>query len=361
MSDLHNNGINNISFSNIGRSSVDTHLSTSEENEEVKLLNAFLIDLSNTDVTKFSEDDQKKELDLKKLEKIYEKGFRHLYSEIFRCMIDFGKDIKEGSRLHNLNFNMKSLYDYTNRLDADCYNDLGKSYNPDLNKKVAKLYDHIALEFSRIAYWVSNKEEIDNQLSKTKKTLKNMKTQSADLIVSVNNAKKEAENLKTSQVAVLGVFISILMGLISQAYIVGQSLSNIIDKSNLGALLILIIVASVCTITAVLVLLYIVGRIIGKDIFPKCPNLDDSISSDNIQYDDCNILRRLKCRLPYLYGFYQLVTVLLLFVIVFFYIPWSNILDFVSSCFSAFLEYLNNVFKLITNLIHNICQNINSK
>lgn len=60
MSDLHNNGINNISFSNIGRSSVDTHLSTSEENEEVKLLNAFLIDLSNTDVTKFSEDDQKK-------------------------------------------------------------------------------------------------------------------------------------------------------------------------------------------------------------------------------------------------------------------------------------------------------------
>lgn len=301
-----------------------------EDNSSVQELIKFVYGLSEKDVTEFNTNSEK-ESALNKLKSIYTNDFRHLYSEIFRCMISFVEQgIAEGSPLNNLNTNMRVCYDYIMGLDETIPDE-------DLKKKVFKLYDHIALEYARIAYWVSHKEEINRQLTEAKDSVIDISKQlteakdsvidifkqSKELSDNVNSAKKEAENLKASQVTVLGLFISILVGLLGQLYVVGKSLSDITNSENLGPLLILIIIASVCTISAVVTLLYIVAKIIDKDLLSKCPKSNACNTCSH-----CIVtVQRIKYRLPYLYGFYQIAMVLLLLVIIIFYIPWNNIPD----------------------------------
>lgn len=296
---------------------VVSNKTVTKNSSPVQELIKFIYALSEKDVTEFNTLDEKEHA-LTKLQSIYINDFRHLYSEIFRCMIVFlDKGIAEGSPLNNLNTNMRVCYDYIMGLDETVANN-------DLKKKVFKLYDHIALEYARIAYWVSHKEEINGQLTDAKNSIIDISKQSKDLLDNVNSAKKEAENLKASQVTVLGIFISILVGLLGQVYVVGKSLSSITNGENLGPLLILIIVASVCTISAIAALLHIVAKIIDKNILSKCSQADtcDTCERDN---NKCHIIKRLKYRLPYLYGFYQLSLVLLYLVWVFFYIPLISI------------------------------------
>lgn len=298
------------------RDQVSSNKTVTKNNSSVQELITFIYELSEKDVTEFNTNNEKEHA-LTKLQSIYINNFRHLYSEIFMCMISFvDHGIAEGSPLNNLNTNMRVCYDYIMGLDETIADE-------GLKKNVFKLYDHIALEYARIAYWASHKEEINRQLTEAKNSMINIYKQSEELSDNVNNAKKEAENLKASQVTVLGIFISILVGLLGQLYIVGKSLSDITNNENLGPLLILIILASVCTISAVVTLLYIVAKIIGKDLLSKCHKSNTCNTCNN-----CIVtVQRIKYRLPYLYGFYQIAIVLLLLVIIIFYIPWNNISD----------------------------------
>lgn len=267
---------------------VVSNKTVTKNSSPVQELIKFIYALSEKDVTEFNTSDEKEHA-LTKLQSIY---------------------------INNLNTNMRVCYDYIMGLDETVANN-------DLKKKVFKLYDHIALEYARIAYWASHKEEINRQLIDTKDSIVNISKQSKELSDNVNSAKKEAENLKASQVTVLGIFISILVGLLGQVYIVGKSLSGVTNGENLGPLLILIIVASVCTISAVVALLYIVAKIIDKDLLSKCPKSNTCNTCSN-----CIVtVQRIKYRLPYLYGFYQIAIALLLLVIIIFYIPWNNISD----------------------------------
>lgn len=293
---------------------------SAQNSSPVQDLIKFIYALSEKDVTEFNTDIEKENA-LNQLKSIYIDDFRHLYSEIFRCMISLDKSIAEGSSLYNLNTNMRVCYEYIKSLDKTVADE-------EFKKKVFKLYDHIALEYARIAYWVSHKEEINRQLTDAQDSIIDVSKQSKELLDNVNSAKKEAENLKSSQVTVLGIFISILVGLLGQVYVVGKSLSSITNGENLGPLLILIIVASVCTISAIVALLHIVAKIIDKNILSKCSQSDtcDTCERDN---NKCHIIKRLKYRLPYLYGFYQLSLVLLYLVWVFFYIPLNSICDYI--------------------------------
>lgn len=281
---------------------------TINDSSQVQELTEFINSLSKKDVTKFNQL-QEKEDALRRLKSIYKNDFRHLYSEIFMCMIRLKKDIKEGSALYNLNTNMKVCYDYINSLEDDLA-------DQEFKKKVFKLYDHIALEYARIAYWCYNEEAIYSKLTATEQRIDNVSDQSETLLTNVGNATKEAENLKSSQVTILGIFISIVVGLLGQIYVVGKGLSGEITSESLGLLLILIIVASVCTITAVVALLHIIARLIGRDILSKC--------SKSESCDTCNqcfcIVGRIRYRLPYLYGFYQVAIILLLLSVGIFYI-----------------------------------------
>lgn len=281
---------------------------TINDSSQVQELTEFINSLSKKDVTKFNQLEEKEDA-LRRLKSIYKNDFRHLYSEIFMCMIRLKKDIQEGSALYNLNTNMKVCYDYINSLEDDLA-------DHEFKKKVFKLYDHIALEYARIAYWCYNEEAIYSKLTATEQRIDNVSGQSETLLINVGNATKEAENLKSSQVTILGIFISIVVGLLGQIYVVGKGLSGEITSESLGLLLILIIVASVCTITAVVALLHIIARLIGRDILSTC--------SKSESCDTCNqcfcIVGRIRYRLPYLYGFYQVAIILLLLSVGIFYV-----------------------------------------
>ena len=300
-------------FFNIDKSKdidqVVSNKAVTNNSSPVQELIKFIYALSEKDVTEFNTSDEKEHA-LTKLQSIYINDFRHLYSEIFRCMSSFlDQGIAEGSPLNNLNTNMKVCYDYIMSLDET-------SADEDLKKKVFKLYDHIALEYARIAYWVSHKDEINRQLIDAKDSIIDISKQSKELSDNVNSAKKEAENLQSSQVTVLGIFISIVVGLLGQIYVVGKGLSGEITSESLGLLLILIIVASVCTITAVVALLHIIARLIGRDILSKCSK-SESCNTCNECF--CTV-GRVRYRLPYLYGFYQVAIILLLLSVGIFYI-----------------------------------------
>ena len=288
----------------------DTGITRSaSESEQIEAFTSFLKDLSNKKFDDISQNNIKCVF-LDRLREIYSSDFRHLYSEIFRLMITFDKNIEYNSQLYNLNENIKALYDYVNAPEQQ------NQYDDTFKKKVFKLYDHITLEYLRIVYWVNNETDINAQLTNARKRLKSMEKISTELKGNVDNAKKEAENLKSSQVTVLGIFISIVVGLLGQIYVVGKGLSGEITTESLGPLLILIIVASVCTITAVVALLHIIAKLIGRDILSKCSK---SESCDTCSQCFC-IVGRVRYRLPYLYGFYQVAIILLLLSVGIFYI-----------------------------------------
>ena len=310
---------------------------SASESEQIEAFTSFLKDLSNRKFDDISQNNTK-HVFLDRLRDIYSSDFRHLYSEIFRLMITFDKNIEYNSQLHNLNENIKALYDYVNAPEQK------HQYDDAFKKKVFKLYDHITLEYLRIVYWVNNETDINEQLTKAKKRLKSMEKMSTELKGKVDNAKKEAENLKASQVTVLGIFISILVGLLGQVYVVGKSLSGVTNGENLGPLLILIIVASVCTISTVVALLYVVAKIIDKDILSKCSKSDNCDTCGKCVFT----VQRIRYRLPYLYGFYQITIALLLLVIMLFYIPWNNVSDW--------YEVIRNNVSDFYEAISNLCQ-----
>jgi hypothetical protein len=302
----------------------DNH-SLSEIPNNNEKLNKFIIRLSKTPVPEFDNNDEKEKA-LIELKEIYSDKFRHLYSEIFNCMIKFERDVDEGSNLYNLHTNIKILNDYLmERSDLEEFKSL--------RDKVFKLHDHISLEYSRIAYWISNYKIIENQLEDIKKKIKTVKEDSNKVLSDVNKAQKEAENLKTSQVTVLGVFISILVGLIGQVYIIGQSFSNIVN-AEISSLLLLVVFSAFCTLTILMLLLFVVGKFIDKDILVVCPKSTNC----NECKDDCNILNKLKYKAPYLYWSYTLIFVLLLFIVLIYYIPWNNLVE----CIKHILVYLKS-------------------
>ena len=84
------------------RSQVVSKGQTINDSSQVQELTEFINSLSKKDVTKFNQLEEKEDA-LRRLKSIYKNNFRHLYSEIFMCMIRLKKDIPELDKSLDIN------------------------------------------------------------------------------------------------------------------------------------------------------------------------------------------------------------------------------------------------------------------
>lgn len=220
------------------------------------------------------------------------KTLRHSYANIFNCLIreitEDGKiSIDENGKLSNISLNLENAY-----------NVVKKSKNEIFKQKFFKFYDHTKLEYARITFWASRDDKIKSDIETLQNILNNSEQNANNIKNIVNQAQREADSLKSSQVAVLGIFIAILLTVVTQINYTGNII-NIANNIEMGKIILLISFCAFFTINIIFLLLYIVSRLIDKNILIDC--VQENYPTTCNQCKKCCFLFKFMRRLPYLF------------------------------------------------------------
>lgn len=180
----------------------------------------------------------------KLLKDTYSGDFRHSYSNIFNVMVRLIPDNSEvfdsnDNALENLNNNTQLLKEILSKvtiLSKGSKSELvdivyNLSENDDFKRKFFKLYDHIALEYARIAFSSSKTDPLAKQVKNitvsandTAKTVKKVSNKSEKIY-------KKAQKMQREYVTILGVFASVLAVFFSGIGFSTATLSNMKEVS----------------------------------------------------------------------------------------------------------------------------------
>lgn len=148
---------------------------------------------------------------VKRLQKVYDPHFRHLYSEIFGIISSI--DASGHGTIQDLSTNLKSLYE-------ECQDD--KNLPDEFKAKVQKLYDHVNLDIARIEY--------------TRKISDNIATKNTTIIDEIQNLKNRSQEMQKDYVTILGIFSSIILTFVAGMVFSSSILSNM-DKVTIYRLI----------------------------------------------------------------------------------------------------------------------------
>ena len=179
---------------------------------------------------------------LVKFDKLYDKDFRHFYSDISSLILnsDIGMQIKSTDStqslkkddilsLDQLGENIRILYEYAETINFSCI------------KEIEKLNDHITMDILRINYWKQMSEKYFNQINNTSS---NIKRELTSLTLKTNSDMKETieanykedldKKLKETQkdyIAILGIFATIVLTFVTGFVFANISFQNLNNTS----------------------------------------------------------------------------------------------------------------------------------
>lgn len=174
-----------------------------------------------------------------------ELDFRHSYSNIYNTMVRL-ISLNEGklfnsrnNKLENLSNNIqwiKDILDKENKISSEkalknkaIVTKIHKLQNDiKFNKGFFKLYDHVLLEYARLASstsWIARVEIAEGQLKLTNAGLENLREES-------NELKKKSQNMQKDYVTILGIFSSIVITFVA-GMVFSSSVLNNIDKASI--------------------------------------------------------------------------------------------------------------------------------
>ncbi|EUB15739.1 MULTISPECIES: hypothetical protein [Fusobacterium] len=179
---------------------------------------------------------------LVKFDKLYDKDFRHFYSDISSLILnsDIGMQIKSTDStqslkkddilsLDQLGENIRILYEYAETINFSC------------KKEIEKLNDHITMDILRINYWKQMSEKYFNQINNTSS---NIKRELTSLTLKTNSDMKETieanykedldKKLKETQkdyIAILGIFATIVLTFVTGFVFANISFQNLNNTS----------------------------------------------------------------------------------------------------------------------------------
>lgn len=154
--------------------------------------------------------------------------FRHSYSNIFNAMVRLippNEDrifSSKNNKLENLSNNMQWLKEILDKKSGISIKITPENKviirkvcelqnNDKFNKGFFKLYDHILLEYARIAFsssWIDRVEIAENRLNLTNKSLGELKEES-------NKLREKSQKMQKEYVAILGIFAAIITAFFS--------------------------------------------------------------------------------------------------------------------------------------------------
>ena len=223
-----------------------------------------------------------------RLLEIYKGDFRHSYSDFFPIILEISKDDND----YNLEFlseNMESIRQYIEKDHIQ-----GSDEFKDIQAQIYKLCDHLNLEIGRWNYYSQYEQKIDDLTSKTVSTTKDLKSAEERL----KSASSQASSIQTELIAVLSVFAAIVITFSGGFSIFGNIMASIGDAKHYEMVVLTAIFCSLALFNTIFLLMYLVSKIIERNIYARCLTRD--CSCENTQ---CNGIRRLRKRLPYVFYF----------------------------------------------------------
>lgn len=310
-----------------------------DEKEKISQLNELIDELCKKD---FSEDREKINLWITKLNKIYANNYRHKYSDIFSKIQTIISE-NNSETLEILGENLNVLGAWINLKHLDNPDDANLKNTSDSFKKFS---DHINLEIGRYNfiknYFYKNlnvntsdgnipddkfqdieplKEEIDS-LSKTIDIMRPITTQAQKQL---DNLDSKLESNKISSITALTVFSAVVLAF-SGGITFEAGIFKGMAHSSAYRLVFTIALTGFILFNTIFALLYLVGKLSGKSIGTKCkyyskPN--DNYSNfvqcgDGFCNKQCHSVS-IGCRIFHKYSYVLFVNIILI---------WTMYIDF---------------------------------
>ncbi len=282
---------------------VDQVLAKEKERRQ-KDLEKCIYDLSE----KFLDNDtEKREMALTLLE-LYKGGFRHNYSSFFPIILEISREDNQ----HNVDLlsdNLETLRDF---VETDFVS--GQKEFKALYVHLEKLCDHLNLEIARWSYYSSNEQKIkdvesksivlNEKMSNAEKELQKASEQATSIQEELSDAKEElkiaskkASSIQTELIAVLSIFAAVVVTFSGGFTFLGGVMTSVNEAKHYEAVALVAIICGMVIFNTIFLLMYMVGKIIDRNIYASCETPDCSCEHK------CWKLNKIRKRLPYVFYF----------------------------------------------------------
>ena len=246
------------------------------------------------------------------LNAIYTDKFRHRYSEFFPIIAGIAKQ-NGNDALDILSANLESLT-----------TDIGESASEEFRKQLLKLSDHLNLEIGRRKYYSKTESQISELETRAQALTSDLKsaseglTEAREKLAKVEKelveagkelikAEEKISSTQTQIVAVLSIFAAIVLAFSGGISFLGHALSSVAEAPILE-LTFFVLLCGFILFNTIFLLMYIVGKIIGRDISAHCRSNSCTCISGSPR---CWALGRLRKRFPYIFWVNVVLIILL--------------------------------------------------
>ncbi len=253
---------------------------------------------------KLLETDAEKEAVASKLCKLYNKGFRHNYSDFFPIILDIARPDNAYS-IDYLSENLEALRAFVEN-DYVMKNNRYTSLYPTLEK----LCDHLNLEIGRWSYYSQSEHRIEDIASKTDSLNASMLSAQKSLETArdeLTSASEQASSVQTDVIAVLSIFAGIAFVFSGGMSFLGSAVTAINDAKHYELVIMVIIVCGMVMFNTIFLMMYLVGKITRRNIYAAC-------KTDNCTCEkQCRGIKKIRKRLPYVF-YFNLLCILGIFI-----------------------------------------------
>lgn len=174
-----------------------------------------------------------------------------------------------------------------------------------IKRKLFKFIDHCNLELSRLAYFETvywKSESARNEFSKIKDDYEQLNKKREDIDKSMSELKQELSSSKSEYITILGIFAAIMLAGLGSFAALGGALTNI-NSISMYKFFACTAFIGLILFNVVTALIYMITRIIGRNIYTTCTDLHDGDCVNGSCDKVCNPISRIRKRLPYIYWF----------------------------------------------------------
>jgi len=243
------------------------------------------------------EEDELRDIALK-LKGLYTEGFRHVYADFCPLIDDIAKDDNE----YSLDFLSNNIMCVRALVEQD-YVDGEKEFRG-LYKPLTKLSDHINMEIARYSY--SSRHE--QRVLDLEKRNKNLQKELNEATGKIEEAQKSMSSMQTELIAVLSIFAAIVLTFSGSMSLLGNALTGMQTAPFFKSVFFVLLCGFIIT-NAIFLMMYLVGKITGRNIYAKCKSKDCACKPDGTP--QCGGLKRLRKRLPYIYWINVLIILMM--------------------------------------------------
>lgn len=165
-----------------------------------------------------------------------------------------------------------------------------KDNNSELADWLLKLIDTADLEQARYNIYSSNDKKIQDMESVIKQNSEKM----SDMNNKLTGMTEKFSSLQTEYVAVLGIFASIILAFSGSMSFIGSALQGI-EKAPFCKSVFFISLCGFVVLNLIFLVLYIVAKIMERNIYARCMTLDCTCPSR------CGSFNRVRKRFPYIF------------------------------------------------------------